>query len=95
MIVKDLMRQVGFYLVLTLGGYVGINLIDLAAARFLPGKSSPIFTLRFAPVRPCFTSQKQDRPSLHSTSKRLTLSFALPSFYPLLQRSIKQKCKAE
>src|SRR5450759_2091193 len=50
--------------------------------------------LRFAPVRPCFASQKQDRPSLHSASKRLTLSFALPPTHTLLQRSIKTEMQS-
>jgi hypothetical protein len=46
------------------------------------GKSSPIFTLRFALGRPCFTSQKQDWPELHFASKRLTLSIAPGSTWP-------------
>ena len=36
---------------------------------------SLFFCSVFALVRPCFASQKQDRPSLHYASKRLTLSF--------------------
>ena len=33
-------------------------------------------------------SQNQDRPELHFASKRLTLSFTLSPFYPLLHRRI-------
>jgi hypothetical protein len=49
----------------------------LKTPTLLPGKSSPIFSLRCV--------------ALHYASKRLTLSFALPPFYPLLQRRIKTK----
>src|SRR5450759_772207 len=35
----------------------------------------------FALVRPCFASPKQDRPSLHSASKRRTLSFCSTRFF--------------
>ena len=61
--------------------FVGRKNYKLKTPTLLPGKSSPIFPLRFAPVRPCFTSQKQDRPMLHFASKRLTLFLCAPPHF--------------
>src|SRR5450759_31809 len=64
--------------------FVGKKNYKLKTPTLLPGKSYPIFTLRFAPVR----------PSLHSASKRLTLSFALPPILSLTAEKYKKKMQS-
>jgi len=55
-------------------------------------KELAYFSLRFAPVRPCFTyGRTKTGQSSTSLQKGEHFPFALPPFYPLLQRRIKTK----
>ena len=75
--------------------FVG-RMYKLKTPTLLPGKSPPIFTLRFAPVRPCFTYGRT-KTGQSSTSLQKGEHFPLrsPHFIPYCREGLKQKGEVE